>query len=249
MSETAPANPETAPTPNKGSSIRLMVLLAILLVVLAGYLVDLFSMYDGVKAATKRLDAAHEEVAAKAVGPNEKHPYLSRDAVEKAIGFPPTTSSTESGVLVEFYRWWGAIPLQRRFIEVSYKDPEGKDYHSYKVSNPRLIGDDEAEEAAELEKANTPAPVEGEKEGKDGGGKTAPPMPTRPMTDEPMTESEGTESPAEGDKPDDTDKPDDDTDKPVESDKPDGDTDKPADEEKPAPTDSESSDDEAPSEK
>ena len=151
--------------PKKGTPIRLIVLLAILAVVLTGFLVDLFWMYDQVKAASERLQKAADEIAER---PREdgKPQFLSREEVAQAIGFQPTRSEVgEDGKLVEHYRWWGPLPLERRYIVAFYNDKEGKYYNTYRISNRNILGQDEEESTQEQKQAESaqpaPTPVPG----------------------------------------------------------------------------------------
>jgi hypothetical protein len=196
----APQPAATHPAePKKASPIRLIVLLAILAVVLTGFLVDMFVMYDSVKAASLRLQAAADEIAKR---PREdgKSNYLAREGVAEAIGFRPTSSNLdENGRLVEYYRWWGSLPLQRRFIMVVYEDADGERYSGYEISNRNIYGQDEDDEALQVEQQ--PASTDA----------TPPtPMPVPPTAGPPGTtlspsggkaDGEAGDSPAENNKP------------------------------------------------
>ena len=161
MSQPAVTQPVEA---KKGSPVRLIVLLGILGIVLTAFLVDMFVMYDSVKAAEKRLVETSRELAQKPFEANGESPYLTREAVAKVIGFAPTNSTAEGGQLKEYYRWWGALPLQRRFIEVIYKDEEGTRYDHFQISNSRLFGPDDDEllrqEAERLQQQSPPVAPE-----------------------------------------------------------------------------------------
>lgn len=136
--------------PKKSSPVRLIVLLSVLAIVLTGFMVDMFWMYDSVDAAAQRLQAAADEMAGR---PREegKDQRLTREDVAQAIGFQPTTSKVEGDRLIEHYRWWGPLPLQRRFIMVDYSDAEGKAYNSYEISNPDIFGKDIDPDAIKLD--------------------------------------------------------------------------------------------------
>lgn len=168
----APQPAATQPVePKKASPIRLMVLLVVLAIVLTGFLVDMFVMYDSVKAAAMRLQAAADATAER---PRDKgkNDWLSREEVANAIGFQPTSSTVDAdGRLVEYYRWWGSLPLQRRFIMVEYVDGEGKIYNSYQISNRNIYGQDEDEEALKVEQSPS-----------EEGSTPATPMPPTPGT-------------------------------------------------------------------
>jgi hypothetical protein len=148
----APRPAATQPVePKKASPIRLIVLLGILAIVLGAFLVDMFVMYDSVNAAVVRLNDADREASARAFDKDNPN-SLSREGVEQAIGFKPTTSKVENGKLVEHYRWWGSLPLERRFIMVTYDDEQGKKYSQSEVSNRTIFGEDEDADAIEAEK-------------------------------------------------------------------------------------------------
>ena len=180
----APQPSATQPAePKKGSPIRLIVLLGILAIVLTGFLVDLFWMYDQVKAASDRLQKAADEIAER---PREegKPQFLSREDVAKAIGFQPTTAKVENDQLIEHYRWWGALPLERRFIMVKYADSNGKYYSGYEISNRDIFGQDE-EESQPPAPAQPVTPIPGDG-GMPPGGVTRPPV---PAPNEPASDS------------------------------------------------------------
>ena len=179
MSQTdAPQTSATQPAePKRGSPIRLLVLLGVLAIVLGAFLVDLFIMFDAVNAATVRLQAAADEMASQP-HENGKPQFLSREEVAQAIGFQPTSSRVENGTLIEQYRWWGALPLERRYIQVVYADPDGKNYGSYTINNRDIFGNDIDPEAAARQQqptdtadpnATPPAPAM--------GGAKGPPVP------------------------------------------------------------------------
>jgi hypothetical protein len=179
MSQTdAPQASVTQPAePKRGSPIRLIVLLGVLAIVLGAFLVDLFVMFDAVNAATVRLQAAADEMASQP-HENGRPQFLSREEVAQAIGFQPTSSRVENGALIEQYRWWGALPLERRYIQVVYADPDGKNYGSYTINNRDIFGNDIDPEAAARQQqpagtadpnATAPAPAM--------GGVKGPPVP------------------------------------------------------------------------
>lgn len=148
----APQPSATLPAePKKGSPVRLVVLLGILAVVLGAFLVDLFYMFDAVNAAAVRLQVAADEMAKR---PSEKgqSQSLTREAVATAIGFQPSTSKVEGGRLIEQYRWWGALPLERRYIQAFYSDADGKRYESYSINNRDIYGNDNDPDAVAADK-------------------------------------------------------------------------------------------------
>lgn len=165
MSQTESSPPAaTQPAePKRSSPIRLIVLLAVLGVLLIAFLVDMFVMYDSVNAAAKRLNAAAMDASASSIE-GDSTGFLPREGVVKAIGFEPTNSRIVDGKLVEKYRWWGAIPLERRFLEVNYDDEEGEKYQGYTISNANIFGQDVDEEAKPVQQepgADPEAPVPG----------------------------------------------------------------------------------------
>jgi hypothetical protein len=144
MSQTPQSAPEAAspPAENKGSPVRLIVLLAILAVVFAGLMADLFYMYDAVEAASKRLTDENDKVAQRPVSKG-KTDFLSKDDVKTVIGFGPSATKVEDGKLFEYYRWWGPLPLSRRSIEVIYADESGSKYDGHNIANPMMFGGDD----------------------------------------------------------------------------------------------------------
>jgi len=191
MSQLDSPQPATRPAePKPSSPVRLIVLLAILGIVLAGFLVDTFMMYDQVKAASKRLEAAANEVAGQSFD-KSKPAWLSHEEVAKAIGFQPTNSNVEDGRLVEHYRWWGSIPLQRRFIMVMYDDVEGQRYSGYEISNRNIFGQDEDDLAKEVE----PPPEQPQPEGGEAPpqGSMPMPMPGNPAGSDGKTDDSATD--------------------------------------------------------
>jgi len=170
--------------PKKASPIRLIVLLGILAIVLGAFLVDMFVMYDLVNAAVVRLNDADREASARAFEKDNPN-SLSREGVEQAIGFKPTTSKVEDGKLVEHYRWWGSLPLERRFIMVTYDDEQGKKYSKSEVSNRNIFGEDKDEDVIEAEQQQ-PVPA--------GAGET--PTPSQPTVGLPPMGITGPPGPA-----------------------------------------------------
>jgi hypothetical protein len=202
-----PQSSATQPAePKKGTPIRLILLLGILAVVLAAFLVDLFWMYDQVKAASERLQKAADEMAER---PREegKPQFLSHDEVAQAIGFAPTISEIdEEDRLIEHYRWWGSLPLKRRYIVARYKDKEGRQYSGYTISNRDIFGQDEEEAMQQNQSPASsepvPAPVPGVGT-MPPGGVTSPPVPSNepessdPAAEESETSNTDEEKPAE----------------------------------------------------
>jgi hypothetical protein len=93
--------------------------------------------------------------------------------------------------LTEHFRWWGAIPLQRRFIMVVYEDQQGTRYNRYEISNRNIYGQDEDEEAIKAEETvSNPVP----------GGAPTPPL-TAPMPPGPPPIPGGGKSGEEGSEP------------------------------------------------
>ena len=148
-SERTNPDPSTPATPEKKSSpVRLIVLLSILAVLFAAWMYDMFVMYDQVKVAGKRLAAAHDAKSARGVDTSSSDNFMKTAEVQESIGFAPTRSQVKDGVLVEEYRWWGALPLQRRYIRVKYKDKDGNEYDDFEVFNASMFGgDDDADQA------------------------------------------------------------------------------------------------------
>jgi hypothetical protein len=205
MSQTdAPQTSVAQPAePKRGAPIRLIVLLGILAVVLGAFLVDLFYMFDAVNTATVRLQAAADEMAERP-RKDGKAQFLTKEGVAAAIGFAPTTSKVEGGRLVEHYRWWGALPLERRFIMVEYEDEAGTAYKGYEISNRDIFGNDVDPEAVNLNSDSPPSDPANSSPPPDapppGNGQTPPEREdSHPPTDSPPPAES---SPEESDTPD-----------------------------------------------
>jgi len=171
--QTSTTQPEV---PKQGSPVRLIVLLLVLAVVLGAFLVDIFYMYDSVKAASERLQSAADTMAERP-RENGKAQFLTRDGVAEAIGFSPTTAAVEDGRLVEHYRWWGSVPLQRRFIMVEYDDEGGTRYKGFEISNRDIFGNDEDPDVLSTTPPSTPSPNPDPGTGGPPPGPPAPPIP------------------------------------------------------------------------
>jgi hypothetical protein len=189
MSQTdAPQASATQPAePKRRSPIRLLVLLGLLAIVLGAFLFDLFYMYDAVNAATVRLQAAADEMSARP-RKDGNNQFLTKEGAAQAIGFQPTRSRVEGGQLIEQYRWWGALPLERRYIEAIYQDADGQRYDHYTISNPDIYGNDVDPEAVKLNSdspASDPATPQPETSSA-GEGKTPGDVKTTPAGEDPV---------------------------------------------------------------
>jgi hypothetical protein len=138
MAETTSSTAGTSsasPPAKKGSPLRLLILLGVLGVLFVGLMVDMFVMRDAVNAAAARLNDAHVKINAKGINPGDEAVFLTKSDIQDTIGFAPTYSEVQNDQLVEYYRWWGPIPLKRRYIVVFYDDQEGTKYQKYEVAN------------------------------------------------------------------------------------------------------------------
>jgi hypothetical protein len=168
-SQAQPSSPppaaESPPPESKSSPVRLAILLAILGVLIVALVIDTTVFPPKIEAAAQRLSAAHDVKSSQAVQLGKQN-HLSREEVQKAIGFAPSSSEVVDGGLVEYYRWWAPLPLKRRFIEAEYDDAEGQRYRGFKVSNSLFGQDSDPEEDLQRHELppidpNAPTPPEG----------------------------------------------------------------------------------------
>jgi len=186
----APAGqaPPAAP-PQQAGSLRLMILLGLLALVIGAYAYDYFVAKSACDAADKKIQAFVDTQNKKGI----KDGNLVTDAdVHKELGMQPTDVEKHDaeGYMVEYYRWWGHVPLinqRRHFISVVYIGPQHR-FSSHHRENP-------PEEA--LPTADKPPPPD------DG----PPPTPQAagiggPKTDEPPAKSDSPPAADQGDKAD-----------------------------------------------
>lgn len=120
-------SPESAAPPkpiaenaSPAATIRLAVLLALLAVAIGIVLVDTYQFKPAVEATGEKLTQAIDDRNKLSIEAAGKQPFTSPEEVQKIIGFQPTRKETVGKHLIEYYCWWGNLPIKRRFIAVAY---------------------------------------------------------------------------------------------------------------------------------
>ena len=136
----AHADPATATRPNSGSPasgspVRLIVLIGVLLLAVGGLAYDFF-------VAGPQSEKAYEEILKMYDAKNEKSisdgGIVKSDDVKQIVGFAPTYTQREKDYTVEWYCWWGKIPVLttwKRYITVVY-GPSGTFVSHHKNEPP-----------------------------------------------------------------------------------------------------------------
>jgi hypothetical protein len=201
--QTAPAS---SPPKNSGGATRLLILLGILVLAVGAYAYDHFV---GAPNSEKAYDDIQNMVNQKNEQGIKDGGLVRTEDVQKVVGFGPTFVEQKPDYRVEWYCWWGQIPVLntwKRYITVVYVGPEPRRYNThYKNQRPPaedLPGYEPPAQAAPAGGAEgapmaEPAPdadAKGEKSGEEKGEKgDAPP----PAADAPKA----ADAPTEGDKP------------------------------------------------
>jgi hypothetical protein len=130
-----PASPSP---PAKGSQLRLIILLGLLVVVLGALAYDFLVLKPS-------WDKAYADIQALVDSRNKqgvKDAQLVTSAdIQKEIGRAPTWvyNNDEEGYTVEHYCWWGKVPLlsrRRRFIAVVYTGNQPRHFSSHYQEEP-----------------------------------------------------------------------------------------------------------------
>jgi hypothetical protein len=218
----AHADPATAPRPNSGSPtsgspVRLIVLIGLLLLAVGGLAYDFF-------VAGPQSEKAYEEILKMYDTKNEKSisdgGIVKSDDVKQIVGFAPTYTQREKDYTVEWYCWWGKIPVLttwKRYITVVY-GPSGTFVSHHKNEPPAAESLGVYTVSKEGEGASTDMPAaenfdsaaDGGAEGKSGRGKGTgakegdvseeKPAGDKPAGDKPAGDKPAEDKPAE-DKP------------------------------------------------
>jgi hypothetical protein len=114
-----------------GGVVRPAILTVVLLIVGGMWLVDFYVFKPATEAAEKKLEEAVRVHNLKSIEESKDKPFVTRTDVEQALGRAPTRTTLIGDNLVEYYCWWGSLPLKRRYIAVAYKDREGAKYHTH----------------------------------------------------------------------------------------------------------------------
>ena len=217
----AHADPATATRPNSGptsgSPVRLIVLIGVLLLAVGGLAYDFF-------VAGPQSEKAYDDILKMYDAKNEKAindgGIVKSDDVKQIVGFAPTYTQREKDYTVEWYCWWGKIPVLttwKRYITVVY-GPSGTFVSHHKNEPPAAESLGVYTVSKEGEGASTDMPAaesfdsaaDGGAEGKPGRGKGTDskegdvseekPAEDKPAEDKPAEEKPAEDKPAE-DKP------------------------------------------------
>lgn len=114
----------------------LIVLLLVMVALGAVLITDNYVFQPACESAYEKLDVEATQHSAKSLADTRDHPYLNSADVQRIIGFAPTKRIIVDGLyLKEYYRWWGVLPLNRRYITVVYSDKEGKQFRAHQIEN------------------------------------------------------------------------------------------------------------------
>lgn len=165
MAETsAPSSNEpTAPeaSASSGGSARLLILLAIMLIVCVLWGVDRFVFKPQVEEANKKLEDAIYARNNLAFDKDQGKSPFSRDDVRKVLGREPTRMEVVKDSLVEYYCWWGSVPVSKNYITVIYHDKDGKQIFSNVIEN--VVEPDDLPRTVELPPINLEPATDAEK--------------------------------------------------------------------------------------
>jgi hypothetical protein len=216
---TSTAADPTSPAPpaKKSSPVRLLILLAILAIVVGALGYDHLVAKPAWEAKYVEIQKMVDERNQQGIG---KADLVRSKDIQAVVGFPPTYTEVGKDKTVEWYCWWGQVPVinkRRRFITVVYEGNEPRRYSSHhQEAPPEDVVPDSSPATSNGSGKDTP-------EGPPASG-AEPADSAEPSTPESSSESPGRDKPAES-----TDKPAESADKPAESaDKPAESTDKPA---------------------
>lgn len=141
-------DPHAHPAP-KGSPVRLIILLSILIVVGGALVYDWGIAPPQVKAANERLHdtvlkhnelgvleakkKAADQAAAGIVSIGKPGGLIYSQDVQKILGMKPSKTETTERYTIEYYRWWGWIPRNRNYITVLYvgDNPDKRHYSTH----------------------------------------------------------------------------------------------------------------------
>lgn len=127
-----------AETPAKPRSPVMLIVLLLIMFALGGVLiVDNYVYYPACEEAFSRLEEAAAEHSRKSLADTgNEHAFFTKEDVRRTIGFGPTSQEVVDGrYLKEYYRWWGSLPLNRRYITVVYADKDGKQFKAHQIEN------------------------------------------------------------------------------------------------------------------
>jgi hypothetical protein len=115
----APGPTGTKP-PSSASPIRLLVLVGLLSIVIGAWAYDYWVAGPGSEATYQKIQVMVDEMNAKGVRDGG---VVRSEDVQKTVGFAPTWVEKKPDYVVEWYCWWGKIPVLstwKRYITVVY---------------------------------------------------------------------------------------------------------------------------------
>jgi len=198
----------TTSPPNQGSPARLLLLLLLLAVAVGALGYDYYVARPACEEADKKIQAFVEK--RNRMGVQEAALVTAAD-IQKELGRAPTVTKENDagGYTVEYYCWWGNVPLlnlRRHFIAVVYVGTKPRRYSSHYREEPpaeaypiadatpgvpektkEAPGEDKAADKKKEDKSSDESQKEGEK------GKEA----EKPAEDK---AKEGADKPKEGEK-------------------------------------------------
>lgn len=145
----ASAHDPHAPAAPKGSPIRLMILLAVLIAGGAALIYDWGIAPPQVKAANDKLHdtvlkhnelgllgaekKAADQAAAGIASIGEPGGLIYSEDIQKILGMAPSKIEKAELYTIEYYRWWGWIPRNRNYITVLYvgDNPDKRHYSTH----------------------------------------------------------------------------------------------------------------------
>lgn len=146
-----------------------MVLLALLALAIGAYAYDYFVAKPGCDEANKKLHEFVEQHNKKGV---QEAALVTMADVQKALGRAPTmvVEQDDKGATLEYYCWWGNVPLlnrRRHFIAVVYVGNKPRHYSSHYQEEPPadaypIPSKQSADEIAGSSSGAEGAPAEGE---------------------------------------------------------------------------------------
>ena len=134
------SSPVASAPPPAGSSARLVVLLALLATVIGAYAYDYFVARPECDATFNKIQ---EFVDARNKLGVKDGALVTPDELHKEIGMQPTSveKHNDKQYEVEYYCWWGPIPLlnkRRHFISVVYVGQDPK-WHSARIIGTKCL--------------------------------------------------------------------------------------------------------------
>jgi hypothetical protein len=142
----ATENTPAQPPAKRIGPLRLVIRLILLAIIPAVLIYDFLIAKPAMVAAAKRLEVVVDKRLREGV---EGGGRAKSADVQKAIGFPPTVTERRGDNVIEWYCWWGKVPLfsqRRRFLWVKYegKEPQYVSTFDYDTSPDMTLADPSA---------------------------------------------------------------------------------------------------------